>query len=147
MTPFLQSIKYRSVELLGDRVASRHKLFVVDSLATKKANQHAFDRRLAHPCFFGLSEFGVCHSWHTPVAHSFGVVLKHQSRATRGSFSIHSKKSRHSVILNCDRTEQYRTMKIVAYQLKAIPVFAFQHCYKEWQNRLQRCVAAQAGLL
>ena len=31
----------------------------------------------------------------------------------------------------------------VTNQLKAIPVSEFQHCYEEWKNHLQRCVASQ----
>jgi hypothetical protein len=30
-------------------------------------------------------------------------------------------------------------------QLKAIPVSDFQHCYKEWQQSLQRCVASKGN--
>ncbi|GBM47733.1 hypothetical protein AVEN_237970-1 [Araneus ventricosus] len=61
--PFSHSFKYRSVELLVEGVTSRHKLFLGDSLAIKKETQHAFDRRLAHPCSFGLGEFGVLDSF------------------------------------------------------------------------------------
>lgn len=35
--------------------------------------------------------------------------------------------------------------KAVTDQLKAIPVSEFQHCYEEWKNRLQRCVASQGN--
>lgn len=31
----------------------------------------------------------------------------------------------------------------VTDQLKTIPVSEFQHCYEDWKNRLQRCVASQ----
>lgn len=30
-------------------------------------------------------------------------------------------------------------------QLKAIQVSEFQHCYEEWKNRLQHCVASQGS--
>lgn len=33
----------------------------------------------------------------------------------------------------------------VTNQLKAIPVSEFQHCYEDWKNRLQRCVASQGS--
>ncbi|GBN01943.1 hypothetical protein AVEN_215748-1 [Araneus ventricosus] len=69
--------------------------------------------------------------------------LKHPSLGTRGSFSIHSKRSTYSVIFNWDRTGQYRTMKIVNDLLQAIPVFAFQPCCDERQNHLQRCINAK----
>ncbi|XP_066258179.1 histone-lysine N-methyltransferase SETMAR-like [Euwallacea similis] len=33
----------------------------------------------------------------------------------------------------------------VTDQLKAIPVSEFQHCYADWKDRLQRCVASQGS--
>jgi hypothetical protein len=33
----------------------------------------------------------------------------------------------------------------VTDQLKVIPVLEFQHCYKEWKKRLQRCVASKGS--
>jgi len=33
----------------------------------------------------------------------------------------------------------------VTDQMKAIPVSEFQHCYEEWKDRLQRCVAPQGS--
>jgi hypothetical protein len=30
-------------------------------------------------------------------------------------------------------------------QLKVIPVSDFQHCYEEWQQSLQRCVASEGN--
>jgi len=33
----------------------------------------------------------------------------------------------------------------VTDELKGIPAKAFQHCYKQWKQRLRRCVAAQGN--
>ena len=33
--------------------------------------------------------------------------------------------------------------KVVTDQLRALPLEDFQHCYWEWEQRLQRCVASQ----
>jgi hypothetical protein len=33
--------------------------------------------------------------------------------------------------------------KSIAHELKGIPAEAFQHCYKQWKQRLRRCVAVQ----
>jgi len=41
--PFSNSFKNLSVKVLINPLALRHKLFVNDSPAIKKANQHAFD--------------------------------------------------------------------------------------------------------
>ena len=35
--------------------------------------------------------------------------------------------------------------KAVTDQLKAIPVSDYQHCYEDWEQRLQRCVASQGN--
>ena len=35
--------------------------------------------------------------------------------------------------------------KSVTDELKGIPAEAFQHCYKQWKQRLRRCVAAQGN--
>jgi len=35
--------------------------------------------------------------------------------------------------------------KAVTDQLKAIPVSDYQRCYKEWEQRLWRCVASQGN--
>jgi hypothetical protein len=35
--------------------------------------------------------------------------------------------------------------KSVTDKLKGIPAEAFQHCYKQWKQRLRRCEAAQGN--
>jgi hypothetical protein len=35
--------------------------------------------------------------------------------------------------------------KCVTDELKGIPAEAFQHCYKQWKQRLRHCVAAQGN--
>jgi len=37
--------------------------------------------------------------------------------------------------------------KSVTDELKGIPAGAFQHCYKQWEQRLRRCVAAQGNYI
>ena len=36
-------------------------------------------------------------------------------------------------------------LKVVTDQLRALPHEDFQHCYREWVQRLQRCVASQGN--
>ena len=35
--------------------------------------------------------------------------------------------------------------KVVTDQLRALPLEDFQHCYREWEQRLRRCVASQGN--
>jgi transposase len=35
--------------------------------------------------------------------------------------------------------------KVVTDQLRALPHEDFQHCYREWEQRLRRCVASQGN--
>lgn len=43
-----------SVKVLTHSSTFRHKLFVYDSIAIKKANQHFFDHCAVHSCFFAI---------------------------------------------------------------------------------------------
>jgi len=38
-----------------------------------------------------------------------------------------------------------KIQKSVTDKLKGIPAEAFQHCHKQWKQRLRRCVAAQGN--
>jgi hypothetical protein len=35
--------------------------------------------------------------------------------------------------------------KVVTDQLRALPQEFFQHCYREWEQRLRRCVASEGN--
>jgi len=35
--------------------------------------------------------------------------------------------------------------KVVTDQLRALPHEDFQHCYRQWEQRLRRCVASQGN--
>lgn len=95
--PFSKFFKNPSVKMLTDRLVSRHKLFVDDSMCIEKTNQKAFYLQLAHFSFFGpwrgwivpphALTFGFCvvlkhsKSWHAiENGNHFQLILKNQVR-------------------------------------------------------------------
>ncbi|GBN09000.1 hypothetical protein AVEN_234177-1 [Araneus ventricosus] len=101
--PLSQSFKYRLVELLVERSTSRPKHFVDDLLGRKKEISMLLIVDML------IFDFLACVSLECDITGSsvsFRGRTETTSLVTRGSFSIHSQKSRHSVIFNCDRTGQ-----------------------------------------